>query len=89
MKMHLFFMFLRAAFRALFRRRVRRGAVPTLLESDGPLHPSQLCRCFDRLADAAHDILVRGRLRTLGLVNYPRPGLMRAADLLFPEGAAA
>lgn len=27
----------------------------------------------------------RGRLRTLGLVDYPRPGQVRAADLLFPE----
>lgn len=27
---------------------------------------------------------VRGRLRTLGLADYPRPGLVRAADLLFP-----
>lgn len=29
----------------------------------------------------------RGRLRTLGLADYPRPGHVRAADLLFPEGA--
>lgn len=29
----------------------------------------------------------RGRLRTLGLVDYPRPGQVRAATLLFPDGA--
>lgn len=29
----------------------------------------------------------RGRLRTLGLVDYPRPGQVRAAALLFPDGA--
>lgn len=28
----------------------------------------------------------RGRLRTLGLADYPRRGSVRAADLLFPEG---
>ncbi len=28
----------------------------------------------------------RGRLKTLGLVNYPEPGMVRAADLLFPDG---
>lgn len=28
----------------------------------------------------------RGRLRTLGLVDYPQRGSVRAADLLFPEG---
>ncbi len=28
----------------------------------------------------------RGRLRTLGLADYPRPGEVRAADLLFLEG---
>lgn len=27
----------------------------------------------------------RGKLRSLGLVTYPRPGEIRAADLLFPE----
>jgi uncharacterized protein len=27
----------------------------------------------------------RGRLRTLGLAEYPKPGLVRAADLLFPD----
>ncbi len=27
----------------------------------------------------------RGRLRTLGLAEYPTPGLVRATDLLFPE----
>ena len=30
----------------------------------------------------------RSRIRTLGLIDYPRPGLVRAADLLFPEGGA-
>lgn len=29
----------------------------------------------------------RGRLRTLGLADYPRPGAVRAADLLFPEAS--
>lgn len=29
----------------------------------------------------------RGRLRTLGLADYPRPGSVRAADLLFPGAA--
>ena len=28
----------------------------------------------------------RGRLKTLGLVEYPSPGMVRAKDLLFPEG---
>lgn len=28
---------------------------------------------------------VRGRLRTLGLVDYPRPGMVRAEDILFPD----
>ena len=28
----------------------------------------------------------RGRLRTLGLVEYPESGMVRARDLLFPEG---
>lgn len=28
---------------------------------------------------------IRGRLRTLGLVTYPSPGMVRAADLLFPD----
>lgn len=28
---------------------------------------------------------VRGRLRTLGFVTYPRPGTARAADILFPD----
>jgi hypothetical protein len=27
----------------------------------------------------------RGRLRTLGLIDYPHRGTVRAADLLFPE----
>ena len=27
----------------------------------------------------------RGRLRTLGLVNYPQPGYVQANGLLFPE----
>jgi hypothetical protein len=31
----------------------------------------------------------RGRLRSLGLVEYPAPGQVRANDLLFPEGAPA
>lgn len=26
-----------------------------------------------------------GRLRTLGLIDYPRPGEARAEDILFPE----
>lgn len=28
----------------------------------------------------------RGRLKTLGLVEYPEPGVVRARDILFPEG---
>jgi hypothetical protein len=28
---------------------------------------------------------LRGRLRTMGIAEYPKPGLVRAADLLFPE----
>ncbi|HXG36543.1 MAG TPA: hypothetical protein VNL15_06215 [Dehalococcoidia bacterium] len=31
----------------------------------------------------------KGRLRTLGLITYPTPGMVRAADLLFPEGYKA
>lgn len=27
----------------------------------------------------------RGRLKTLGLIEYPQPGMVRAKDLLFPE----
>ena len=27
----------------------------------------------------------RSRLRTLGLVTYPRDGVVRAADILFPD----
>lgn len=30
----------------------------------------------------------RGKLRSLGLVDYPRHGEVRAADILFPNGAA-
>lgn len=30
-----------------------------------------------------------GRLRTLGAVEYPSPGMVRAADILWPEGVAA
>jgi hypothetical protein len=29
-----------------------------------------------------------GRLRTLGAIEYPRPGFVRAAEVLFPAGAA-
>jgi hypothetical protein len=28
----------------------------------------------------------RGRLKTLGLVEYPSPGMVAAKNLLFPEG---
>jgi hypothetical protein len=31
----------------------------------------------------------RSRLRTMGLVDYPSPGFVRAADLLFPDDASA
>lgn len=27
----------------------------------------------------------RGRLKTLGLIEYPQPGMVRAKDLLFPN----
>jgi hypothetical protein len=30
----------------------------------------------------------RGRLRSLGLIDYPSTGFVRAADLLFPRGRA-
>ncbi len=29
---------------------------------------------------------IRGKLRTLGAIEYPHPGSVRASDLLFPEG---
>lgn len=29
---------------------------------------------------------MKGRLRTLGLIDYPRPGMMAATNVLFPEG---
>jgi uncharacterized protein len=29
---------------------------------------------------------MKGRLRTLGLIHYPRPGMLAATDVLFPEG---
>lgn len=47
------------------------------------------------LADAARYVAgtgafnnARGRLRSLGLITYPSPGLARATDLLFPETSA-
>ena len=27
-----------------------------------------------------------GRLKSLGLIEYPQPGMVRAKDLLFPVG---
>lgn len=50
-----FFMFQRSAWRTLFRRRTKLLWSPA--EISGPAHPSMLCRCFDRPADASHDVL--------------------------------
>lgn len=49
MRLGQFFMFQRAAFRALFRRRrrVRLVDLPYAAELHGPPHPSTLCRCYD------------------------------------------
>lgn len=54
----LFLTYQRMSLRALFRR--SRAALPLVdpdAEPIGPAHPSELCRCFSRPADAAYDIL--------------------------------
>lgn len=47
-----FLMFQRAAWRALFRRRVRLVELPMAYE--GPPHPSMQCRCYDGMPAGAH-----------------------------------
>lgn len=34
------------------------------------------------------DIAILGRLRSLGLIDYPAPGQVAAQQLLFPEGVS-
>jgi len=46
---------------------------------------SELAEAAGMRGSSGHFTNTRGRLRTIGLVTYPSSGMVRAADLLFPE----
>lgn len=61
-----------------------RGTEDSHLRSSGAAH-EQLAEQSGYTING-HFTNMRGRLRSLGLADYPRPNEVRATDLLFPEG---
>lgn len=64
----------------------RRVLEPLIAAYPDPLTVDELAARAGYAAGGGAFDNTRGRLRTLGLADYPRPGLVRAADLLFPGG---
>lgn len=65
----------------------RRVLEPLIAAYPNPLNVAKLAELAGYSASSGAFDNTRGRLRTLGLADYPRPGQVRAADLLFPGGA--
>jgi hypothetical protein len=77
---------LRDAVRARLANTERRVLEPLIAAYPASLSAEDLAAASGYGAGGGAFGNVRGRLRTLGLATYPSPGLVRAADLLFPEG---
>ena len=59
---------------------------PLLKAYPSAMHNQTLADAAGYTAGAGAFNNPRGRLKTLGLIEYPQPGMVRAKDLLFPEG---
>jgi len=57
---------------------------PLLKAYPGSMHNQTLADAAGYTAGAGAFNNPRGRLKTLGLIEYPQPGMVRARDLLFP-----
>jgi hypothetical protein len=82
----------RAAFHAAVRSKLEARQLrlldPVLAAYPGSLTTDQLADAAEYVAASGNFKNLRGSIRTLGLIEYPRPGEVRAADWLFPGGAA-
>jgi hypothetical protein len=58
---------------------------PLLKSYPSAMHNQTLADAAGYTAGAGAFNNPRGRLKTLGLIEYPQPGMVRAKDLLFPE----
>ena len=57
---------------------------PLLKSYPSSMHNQTLADAAGYTAGAGAFNNPRGRLKTLGLIEYPQPGMVRARDLLFP-----
>lgn len=64
----------------------QRLLTPLLKSYPSAMHNQTLADAAGYTAGAGAFNNPRGRLKTLGLIEYPQPGMVRAKDLLFPEG---
>lgn len=64
----------------------QRLLTPLLKSWPNAMHTQALADAAGYTAGAGAFNNPRGRLKTLGLIEYPQPGMVRAKDLLFPEG---
>lgn len=53
-----------------------------------PISKADLAERIDVSADSGSFANNLGRLRTLGAIDYPRPGFVRAEQVLFPNASA-
>jgi hypothetical protein len=60
-----------------------------IAEYPNPLPKSELAQRIDVSPDSGSYANNLGRLRTLGAIDYPRPGYVKAMSVLFPARRAA